>query len=127
MKAWDAIVIGAGVIGLSLAWELRKHGYDVLVVERCEPGRESSHAAAGMLAYGDPESSAPLLNLKLASAALYPEFVHELEDEAQMKVDFRREGTIAFFEANEQPACSASREIGPRELAELEITTTSSK
>src|SRR5207248_3774682 len=41
-------------------------------------------------------------------------------DEAQMRVDFRREGTIAFFEAHEQPACPAAREIGRSELAELE-------
>jgi glycine oxidase len=120
VKAWDAIIIGGGVIGLSLARELRKHRNDVLIVERGEPGREASHAAAGMLAYGDPEPSAPLLKLRLASAALYREFVHEVEDEAQVRVDFRQEGTIAFFEQHEQPACSRWREIGGAELGELE-------
>ena len=116
--------MGAGIIGLSLAWQLRKQGCTVLVVERGEPGREASHAAAGMLAYGDPEDCDPLLKLKLASAALYPEFVHEIEDEARMHVDFRREGTIAFLESHEQPACSNAHEVSPAELLKLEPNLT---
>ena len=42
--------MGGGIIGLSLSIALRKRGVRVLVVERGEPGREASHAAAGMLA-----------------------------------------------------------------------------
>ena len=49
MKNWDVIVIGGGIIGLSLAIELRKQAAGVLLVERGEPGREASHAAGGML------------------------------------------------------------------------------
>jgi len=46
--------VGGGIIGLSLSLSLRKRGVKVLVVERGEPGREASHAAAGMLAdHGD--------------------------------------------------------------------------
>jgi glycine oxidase len=116
---WDAIVIGGGIIGLSLARELNKHGIRVLVVERGECGREASHAAAGMLAYGDPEPHRQLCALKLASAKVYPEFVQEVEDESGMRVDFRREGTISFFAAGEEPTCSC-REINEQEVSELE-------
>src|SRR5258708_26797556 len=49
MKTWDVIIIGGGIIGLSLSIELRKKGASVLVVERGEPGREASHAAGGIL------------------------------------------------------------------------------
>jgi glycine/D-amino acid oxidase-like deaminating enzyme len=48
VKTWDVIVIGGGVIGLSLSIELRKKGASVLVVERGAPGREASHAAGGL-------------------------------------------------------------------------------
>lgn len=119
MKTWDAIVVGAGVIGLSIAWELSKHGSRVLIVERGEPGREATHAAAGMLAYGDHEPHGQLKALKLAGARLYPEFVHQLEDESGIRVDFRREGTVSFFPEDESPECSA-REITAEELAKLE-------
>ncbi|PYX86940.1 MAG: hypothetical protein DMG68_13545, partial [Acidobacteria bacterium] len=36
MKTWDAIVIGAGIIGLSVARELHRRGMSVLVVEKGE-------------------------------------------------------------------------------------------
>lgn len=73
MKSWDAIVIGAGIIGLSLAIELRKAGMSVLIVERGEPGREASGAAGGMLADCGLEIPAPLYPLATASARMYPE------------------------------------------------------
>ena len=47
---WDVIIIGGGIIGLTLSISLRKRGATVLVVERGEPGQEASYAAAGMLA-----------------------------------------------------------------------------
>ncbi|HEY1265422.1 MAG TPA: FAD-dependent oxidoreductase [Terriglobales bacterium] len=99
MKTWNAIIAGGGIIGLSLAIALRKRGLQVLVVERGEPGREASHAAAGMLAECPIETPAALRALARASAAMYPEFVHELEDESGVKVDLRDSGTILFTEA----------------------------
>jgi glycine oxidase len=96
VKTWDVIIVGAGVIGLSLAIELRKTGRTVLLVERGEPGREASHAAGGMLAnYGDEISDALKL-LADASAQMYPEFVHELQDESGLHIDLRSDGTILF-------------------------------
>ena len=94
MKSWDVIIIGAGIIGLSLAIELRKKGVRVLVVERGEPGREASYAAAGMLAASGGEIPDVLKPLAEESARMYPEFVHELEDESRLKVDLREQGTI---------------------------------
>ena len=81
MKTWDVIIIGGGIIGLSLSIALRKRGARVLLVERAEPGREASHAAAGMLADCTAEIPAALQPLATASARMYPEFVHELQDE----------------------------------------------
>jgi glycine oxidase len=49
VRTWDAIVVGAGIIGLSLAIELNKRGLKILIVEKGEPGREASWAAGGML------------------------------------------------------------------------------
>ena len=94
MKTWDAIIIGGGIIGLSLAISLRKQGLQVLLVERGEPGREASYAAAGMLAGSGAEIPPALKVLAGESARLYPEFVHELEDESAVRVDLREQGTI---------------------------------
>lgn len=97
MKTWDVIVIGGGIIGVSLSIALRKRGASVFVVERGEPGREASHAAGGMLVDCPLETPAPLQALATASAAMYPEFAHELELESGMKVDLRDKGTILFL------------------------------
>jgi len=94
VKTWDVIVVGGGIIGLSLSIALHKRGLRVLVVERGEPGREASHAAAGMLADSTVETPAALHELATASARMYPEFVHELQDESGMKVDLRDNGTL---------------------------------
>jgi glycine oxidase len=96
VKTWDVIIIGGGIIGLSLAIALRKRGATVLVVERGEPGREASHAAGGMLVDCSFETQPALQPLSTASARMYPEFAYALEVESGMKVDLRDQGTILF-------------------------------
>ena len=96
VKTWDVIIIGGGIIGLSLSIAMRKRGASVLIVERGEPGREASHAAAGMLADFPLEMPPALQSLASASARMYPEFVHELQDESGINVDLRDQGTIFF-------------------------------
>lgn len=103
MKTWDTVIIGGGIIGLSLALALRREGLRVLVVERGEPGREASWAAAGMLAGGASEHPEALRPLAAESARRYPEFVHLLEDESGMKVDLRDQGTIWISGAGALP------------------------
>lgn len=45
----DVLVIGGGVIGLSIAYQLRRDGLSVTLLDRGEPGREASWAGAGVL------------------------------------------------------------------------------
>jgi glycine oxidase len=96
VKTWDVVIVGGGIIGLSLSIALRKRGATVLLVERGEPGREASHAAGGMLVDCPLETPAALQQLATASARMYPEFAYELEVESGMKVDLRDHGTIVF-------------------------------
>jgi glycine oxidase len=121
VKTWDLIVVGGGIIGLSLAIALRKRGATVLIVERGEPGREASHAAGGMLVDSPLETPAPLQGLALASAQMYPDFAHELEVESGTKVDSRDAGSIVFPALNEvdpllQSAWSSNTPAAIREL-----------
>ncbi len=127
VKAWDVVIAGGGIMGVSLARQLRKHGATVLIVDRSEPGREASHAAAGMLAYCDPMLPQILAPLATASASLYPEFAHEVEDESGMHVDLRTQGTIACFSeplrdelVSYISAHACMHRIGPEEVAKLE-------
>ena len=124
MKTWDVIVVGGGIIGLSLALELRKRGTRVLVVERGEPGREASYAAGGMLVDCPLETKPALQDLASASARMYPEFAHEVEVESGMKVDLRDAGTI-FFPSGEhirhpQLRTAPIVPLQPEQVAEME-------
>jgi glycine oxidase len=122
VKTWDVIIVGGGIIGLSLAITLRKRGATVLVVERGEPGREASHAAGGMLVDFQLETPAALQPLATASARMYPEFAHELEVESGMKVDLRDQGTILFPAAEfvRKIEEKKSANVAPASLVELE-------
>jgi glycine oxidase len=118
VKSWDVIIAGAGIIGVSLALELRQRGATVLVLDRAEPGSEASSAAAGMLAAADPETPEALRPLAMESARMFPAFVQKIESAGNMQVDFRRVGAIALLEENAAP--SEYRSLSPSELQRLE-------
>jgi glycine oxidase len=122
VRTWDVVIIGGGIIGLSLAIELRKRQARVLIVERGEPGQEASHAAAGMLADCGMEIAPALQTLATLSARLYPEFAHELQDESGINVDLRDDGTILFLAIKSPTDCANSHEkhLLPERLAEFE-------
>lgn len=122
VKTWDVIIVGGGIIGLSLAIVLRKRGAIVLVVERGEPGREASYAAGGMLVDCSQETPPALQSLAVASARMYPEFAHEIEIESGVKVDLRDYGTIVIpppEHVHERPGFTLS-ELLPAPLSQLE-------
>lgn len=47
--AHDIIVIGAGMVGTSIAWHLRERGTNVLLIDRNDPGQETSYGNAGLI------------------------------------------------------------------------------
>jgi glycine oxidase len=118
VKSWDVIIVGAGIIGVSLSLELRERGATVLVLDRAEPGSEASSAAAGMLAAADPETPIALRPLAIASARMFPAFVQKLESAGNMQVDFRRVGTIALLQETSAP--EEYRSLSPTELQSID-------
>ena len=114
----DVVVIGAGIIGVAIALEMRKRGTTVLVIDRGEPGKEASYAGAGMLAATDVTSPIPLRELAQASARMYPEFVAGIQTDASTKIDFRRDGALHIYDGN-HPA-SGGTSLTAEQLYELE-------
>jgi D-amino-acid dehydrogenase len=49
MRQVDAIVLGAGIVGVSAAWHLLRRGRSVALVDRRPPGEETSHGNAGVV------------------------------------------------------------------------------
>jgi len=92
----DVLIIGGGVVGLSIAWRCAQRGLSVTVIDP-EPGTGATRTAAGMLA---PVTELhfegrDLLALNLASAARYPAFADELRETTGLDVGLRRCGTLA--------------------------------
>lgn len=92
----DVLIIGGGVIGLSLARELRKKGAGkITVLDRGRCGMEASYAAAGMLApHAETTRIDPFFNFCSESARLYPGFAGELLEETGVDIELDREGTL---------------------------------
>ncbi len=95
-RSFDAIFVGGGAIGLACAWRAAQRGARVAVLERAEPPAGATRAAAGMLApvgelaFGEPQ----LLEMTLAAARLYPEFVAELEAATGESTGYARHGAL---------------------------------
>jgi glycine oxidase len=93
---YDAIVIGAGIIGLSIGWKTAQLGLSVLVLDRNEKPRGASWVAAGMLA---PVTEAnfgedALLRLNIESAHRWPGFATELAEISGMDLLNNHPGTL---------------------------------
>jgi D-amino-acid dehydrogenase len=51
-KDADVVVLGAGIVGVSTAIAARQRGFSVVLVDRREPGSETSYGNAGILSSG---------------------------------------------------------------------------
>ena len=95
----DVLVIGGGVIGCSVAYELAsRHHARVTVLERAVPGAEASSAAAGILgaqieSHGVPSDRA-LFDLMLASRERHRELDARLTEAVGFGTGFRRCGVL---------------------------------
>jgi glycine oxidase len=93
--AYDVVVVGGGVIGLSTAYYLAKNGARVAVLERGEPGTLASNASAGMIAAQlEPEGGGTLYDFSIHSRSLYPALCAQLLAETGVDVELMRSGFI---------------------------------
>lgn len=100
MQQPDVVIAGAGVIGLSLALELRNRGRSVLIVDRKLPGL-ASRAAAGMLAAHDPHNPLALQALAEFALQLYPGFLDEVRRRSGHTVPIQTREVLESFSAGE--------------------------
>jgi glycine oxidase len=108
------IVVGAGVAGCAIAYELARRGAQVTLLDARKPGRGATFASAGILTPAIEGNNAALLHLTSCSLAIYDEFIRRVCADAHVDIDYARNGTlqVAFTKAE-----SAALEENARRFA----------
>jgi glycine oxidase len=131
------LVVGAGVIGASVAWELRRRGASVVLLESVAEGGQTSVASAGMVnPFSLTPAETPALPFMLHSLRLYPEWAAQLREEVGIDIEWCRCGSlrVALHESDAQTLRTTyewvlryepeARWLSAREARELEPALT---
>jgi glycine oxidase len=116
----DVVVIGAGLIGLAIAFELAERGATVRVYDRGEPGRAASWAGAGMLApYTERVRDEALLEFCASSLREYPAFVERVRAASGIDPCLRLNGVVhaAFGDADLERLQRHAQALAARDVA----------
>jgi glycine oxidase len=89
------VVVGAGIVGCAVAYELARRGVSVQVIDRREVGQGATQASAGVLApFIEAHQRQPLLELTTRSLELYDEFVARVVEDSGAAIQYVRSGTL---------------------------------
>src|SRR5580692_7665006 len=91
----DIIVVGAGIVGCSIAYELARRGARVRLLDDRAPGQGATQASAGILApYIEGEAEGDFLDLLVRSLGMFDEFLAGVSSASGLAVPHRRTGTL---------------------------------
>jgi glycine oxidase len=97
----DVVIVGGGVIGLSIARELSRN-HAVLLLDKGDIGEGTSWAAAGILSpQSEAEGASAFFDLGMASRRLYPEFVAALQEDTGVNPLYSADGLLVLAASEE--------------------------
>jgi glycine oxidase len=101
MQDCDVAVVGAGVIGMAITYELAARGASVTLLDCRGAGLGSTQAAAGMLVPYLEGFGRPLLPLATRSLEMYDGFVERVSRDAGIGIGYRRTGSLQVVAADQ--------------------------
>jgi len=111
-------VVGAGIVGCTVAYELARRGARVHVADPRTPGQGATRASAGILAPYIEGHVSSLLKLGVRSLALYDDFIQRVTTDAGVDVEYERCGTLQVAAAHGETIRLAAL---ARELAQARV------
>src|SRR5204863_5816726 len=91
----EIVVVGAGIIGCAVAYELARRGASVTVVDDRAPGMGATQASAGVLApFIEARDEGPLLELTARSLTLFDDYIARLRTDCGCIIPYERTGTL---------------------------------
>ncbi|WP_251033780.1 glycine oxidase ThiO [Bacillus sp. ISL-75] len=101
-NSFDVAIIGGGIIGSSIAYQLAKRGRKVVIIEKERVACQASSAAAGMLAaQAELEQDGPLFQLALKSQAMFSTLASELFEYTGIDIEYVNKGMVKIAETEE--------------------------
>jgi glycine oxidase len=91
----DIVVVGAGIVGCAIGYELARRGASVQIVDERTAGGGATQASAGVLApFIEAREGGPLLDLTARSLDLFDKFVARVSSVGALEVPYARSGTL---------------------------------
>ncbi|MGM0975041.1 MAG: glycine oxidase ThiO [Bacillota bacterium] len=116
-KMYDAVIVGGGINGSSIAFQLAKRGYKVAVLDKGKIAGKASGAAAGILgAQTELAEDGPLFQLACKSRSIYRSLIPELEDLSQVHIGYQNKGVYKVA-ANKEEEQALKRLIESQQTA----------
>jgi glycine oxidase len=106
----DVIVIGAGIVGCAVAYELARRGASVDIVDDRPAGMGATQASAGVLGpYVEAREEGPLLELTARSLDLFDQFAARVTGDSGLPTGYKRTGTLDI--ASDQQGVAALQSV----------------
>ncbi|MED3562886.1 FAD-binding oxidoreductase [Bacillus xiapuensis] len=90
------IVIGAGILGSSTAYHLRKLGAEVILVDREDSGQATDAAAGIVCPWLSQRRNKIWYQLAKGGAGFYPKLIAQLEADGETETGYKRVGAISL-------------------------------
>ncbi|MDN4082952.1 NAD(P)/FAD-dependent oxidoreductase [Paenibacillus polymyxa] len=96
------IVIGAGILGASTAYQLAKMGADVILVDRKDKGQATDAAAGIICPWLSQRRNQAWYQLAKAGARFYPGLIEELKSEGETETGYAQVGALSIHDDSEK-------------------------
>ncbi|WGU97607.1 FAD-dependent oxidoreductase [Paenibacillus dendritiformis] len=96
------IVIGAGILGASAAYQLAKMGADVLIIDRKDTGQATDAAAGIICPWLSQRRNQAWYRLAKAGARFYPGLIKELTSEGETETGYAQVGALSIHDDMEK-------------------------